>query len=600
MPETMNPAQRDDADDAALLDVLEELPRPAAETRIGVYDQIVRRHQDAIVRLVARDMGDDLAATQDVVQETFTDAFVYLERHTTLPPPRLLGPWLRGVARNRMKAYWRKHRERPMADENAVGELSDQERARDTAIRDNPERTADARRLIAEVEAALSEDDRQLFRLRFTEGLRPAEIAERLGTNPSTTGNRCSELTGKVGRYCGLLLLVRGDRTNCPDLRAILETHEEEHGPKFTAELAKTVQRHLDTCPTCGDCAVCRTEKRVLLSQAAPVVFPLLLALALRREIAHRIREVCYSGPAPGGPSSTASPQSAPATQQRPARSGRGSRRRRLAVSALTAGALIAGVAPVRAVWPDESQTAEPENVRVAADIRDAMLAQGRLSAAFEARWPGDTDFFVGGARLDMRSRTEANAATHVLYDYGEGHGWWPPEIVLIGNRAVVTPDKEMTATEGGQRTVSDAITAASGATTGSANLSVKNALEARWLAEPADLYALLNDATGFSTKQSGTTRTLTGSTPLRALASDTTVGRLYRPYAAKKPGGLVRFTLTVNARGLPVKLVLQVPATPTVSKELYDPFTVTYSGWAEGKPITAPSGPTPSPQWSA
>ena len=600
MPETMSPAEREDADDEALLDVLEELPRPTAETRIRVYDQIVRRHQDAIVRLVARDMGDDLAATQDVVQETFTDALVYLERHTTLPPPRLLGPWLRGVARNRMKAYWRKHRERPAADENTVGELSDQELARDVAIHDDPGRTADARRLIAEVEAALNEDDQQLFRLRFTEGLRPADIAERLGTNPSTTGNRCSELTRKVGRYCGLLLLVRGDRTNCPDLRAILETHEEEHGPKFTAELAKAVQRHLDTCPTCGDCAVCRTEQRVLLSHAAPVVFPLLLALALRREIAHRIREVCYSGPAPGGPSTTALPQSAHATQQRPAKAGRGSRRRRLGVSVLVAGALIAGVATVRAVWPDEPQTAEPENVRVAADIRDAMLAQGRLSATFQARWGGDTDFFVGDARLDMRSRTAVNAATHVLYDYGEGHPWYPPEIVLIGNRAVVTPAKEMATTEGGQRTVSDATTAASGATTGSENLPVKNALEARWLAEPADLHALLNNATLFNTKQSGTTRTLTGSTPLRTLASDTAVGRFYRPYAAQKPNGLVRFTLTVDTRDLPKKLVLKVPATPTVSKELYDPFTVTYRGWATGRPITAPSGPTPSPQWSA
>lgn len=600
MPETMSPAEKGDADDEALLDALEAIPRPSAETRRRVYDQITRRHQDAIIRLIARDMGDDLAGTHDVVQETFTDAFVYLERQTTLPPPRLLGPWLRGVARNRMKAYWRKHRERPAADENTVGELSDQELARDAAIRDDPGRTAEARRLIAEVEAALSEDDQQLFRLRFTEGLRPAEIAERLGTNPSTTGNRCSELTRNVGRYCGLLLLVRGDRTNCPELRAILETHEEEHGQKFTAELAKAVQRHLDTCPTCGDCAVCRTEKRVLLSQAAPVVFPLLLALALRREIAHRIREVCYSGSASGGPPSTALPQSAPATQQRPARVGRGSRRRRLGVSVLVAGALIAGVATVRAVWPAKPQAAEPENVRVAADIRDAMLAQGRFGAAFEARWSGDTDFFVGDARLDMRSRTAVNAATHVLYDYGEGHGWYPPEIVLIGNRAVVTPDKEMTATQGGQRTVSDATTAASGATTGSENLPVKNALEARWLAEPADLYALLKDATVFSTKRAGTTRTLTGSTPLRTLASDTAVGRFYGPYAAKKPSGLVRFTLTVDAHELPKKLVMKVPATPTVTKELYDPFTVTYSGWAEGQPITAPSGPTPSPQWSA
>ncbi|ALV30780.1 hypothetical protein [Streptomyces sp. CdTB01] len=60
MPETMSPAGREDAGDEALLDALETLPRPAPETRIRVYDQITRRHQDAIVRLVARDMGDAL------------------------------------------------------------------------------------------------------------------------------------------------------------------------------------------------------------------------------------------------------------------------------------------------------------------------------------------------------------------------------------------------------------------------------------------------------------------------------------------------------------------------------------------------------------
>jgi hypothetical protein len=202
------------------------------------------------------------------------------------------------------------------------------------------------------------------------------------------------------------------------------------------------------------------------------VVFPLLLALALRREITHRIREVCYRGTPPSGPPAASMPQSAPGTQRAPVRARRWTRRRQLAVSALAAGALIAGVITVRAMSPDKQRAAEPENVQVAADIRDAMLKQGRLGTSYEARWAGDPNFFVGRARLDMRGGTTVNAATHVLYDYGEGHPCYPPQIVLIGNRAVVTPAKEMTATEGGQRTVSDA-TAASG------DLPVRNALEA-------------------------------------------------------------------------------------------------------------------------
>lgn len=288
--------------DATLLAALEVDPRPSASARNEIYEQITRRHGNAIVRLVTSSMDGDLAGTDDVVQETFADAFSYLEREGTLPPPGLLGPWLRGVARNRVKAYWRKHRERPAADEAGVAELNDRALSRELEVRDDPDRTNEARRLIAAVQDALSESEQQLFRLRFTQGLPPAEIAEHLGKNSKTVSNRCTDLTKKVGSYFGLLLLVRGDRTNCPELRALLETHERDHGTAFTAELALLVQQHVDTCPTCGDCAVCRTEQRHLLRMAAPVVFPILLSLALRRAISDRIREICHTDEPPSEP----------------------------------------------------------------------------------------------------------------------------------------------------------------------------------------------------------------------------------------------------------------------------------------------------------
>ncbi|MFI9101119.1 sigma-70 family RNA polymerase sigma factor [Streptomyces fildesensis] len=315
MPEVMSrEASGTPEGDRALLAALEVHPRPDAATRNQVYEQIARWHQDAILRLAARDMSEDLAGTWDVVQETFVDAFVYLERNVTVPPPRLLGPWLRGIARNRVRAYWRKHRERPAADETNVAELNDTKMAQDLAVHDDPVKTAEARRLIAETEAALTKDEQQLFLLRFTKGLRPAEIATQLGENSKTVSNHCTALTKKVGRYCGLLVLTRSDRTNCPALDAILATYEQVHGFTFTAELATLVQRHVDICPDCGNCAVCRTEQRALLRLAAPVVFPLLLTLALRRTITHSIQEICHTGPPSGlspGPTPGLTPQQA-------------------------------------------------------------------------------------------------------------------------------------------------------------------------------------------------------------------------------------------------------------------------------------------------
>ncbi|WP_156721850.1 RNA polymerase sigma factor [Streptomyces apocyni] len=296
MSEAMRQQPDRDPIDDALLDELEAEPRPDAQARGRVYEEIARRHQDPIVRRVAPAMGYDLTATEDVVQETFYDAFRYLEQHVTIPAPRLLGPWLHGVARNRRYANWRKHRELLAADESAVAELSDGALARQREVRDDPAATDEAARLIEEVRTALSEEERRLFQLRFTKGIRPGRIAVKLGRNPSTVSDHCTHLTKKVGRYVGLLLLVRGDRTKCPELRTLLEEYEDRNGARFTAELAKLVQRHLDTCPTCGDCEVWRVEQREQLRMHAPVVFPLLLGLGLRRAIEHRIQEVCHSG----------------------------------------------------------------------------------------------------------------------------------------------------------------------------------------------------------------------------------------------------------------------------------------------------------------
>ncbi|MFD4635636.1 hypothetical protein ACFVYR_38085, partial [Streptomyces sp. NPDC058284] len=146
----------------------------------------------------------------------------------------------------------------------------------------------------------------------------------------------------------------------------------------------------------------------------------------------------------------------------------------------------------------------------------------------------GAPDSFHGQARLDLVDAGTAKAATHVAYDGGEGHPWYPPEVVLIGNRAAITPHEAVagpgSGPDGEYRTEPDATAAAED------DADVHAALETRWLAQPAHIEALLDGATGVRAEQDGGTRTLTGSTPLRALAADPAVGALYLPYATDRP----------------------------------------------------------------
>ncbi|GHE39516.1 hypothetical protein GCM10018785_06420 [Streptomyces longispororuber] len=284
---------------------------------------------------------------------------------------------------------------------------------------------------------------------------------------------------------------------------------------------------------------------------------------------------------------------------------GRTWRPRHRAVAAAVAVGLLGGAAGglgAHLLWPGdpgpgpggrERPSATATAGPVAAPIRAAMLDRRRVGVDVVARTGGDPGSFTGQARLDLRGATTARAATHVLYDMGEGHAWHPPEVVLIGNRAVITPAGEMTGPAygpaGSYRTEPDATAAAADDT------AVRNALETRWLAQPAHLVALLDGATALRTDRARGPRTLTGTTPLRALAAAPAVGPLYRPYAAEgRPGAAVRFTLVVAAGELPRSLRTEVP-----SGSGDDVFRVEYRDWARGGPITARPGPTPAPQWT-
>src|SRR5262249_60528847 len=67
-----------------------------------LYDRYAR-----LVRAVAFDAGRDLAAVQDIVQESFLRSFRQL---STLRARDRFGPWVVGIARQVVREYRRQHR----------------------------------------------------------------------------------------------------------------------------------------------------------------------------------------------------------------------------------------------------------------------------------------------------------------------------------------------------------------------------------------------------------------------------------------------------------------------------------------------------------
>jgi RNA polymerase sigma factor (sigma-70 family) len=323
-----------------LLRRLEEQPRPPREARMEVYEEIARRYRPGVLKLLAWLLRDADAA-QDVGQDVFLDVFRFLEERVTIRDPDGLGQWLNTFARNRAKKYWSQMQgpeRQATRDEMARASWG---REPGVLPGDDPIRLAEVRRLLAEVRATLPEDERQVARLRYEEHLTAAQIAPRLDrARPAkTVSNICTKLDATLPQRFHVLLLIRGDRTSCIELRTLLERHERLHGKTFTAELATKVIVHYSTCTTCSkttkapqcrhgleavrcrlclvcphgsNCRVCPEEMKKLIRDAAPALIPVVFAAAFHERVSQAIATA--TAPTPAGTGSGPPASGLPAT----------------------------------------------------------------------------------------------------------------------------------------------------------------------------------------------------------------------------------------------------------------------------------------------
>lgn len=179
--------------DPGLVDICGLMGGYMAESPHDVFDQIYRRHHDAVRRYLGRRLA--AAEVDDATAEVFVVAW---RRLGELPARDRVLPWLYGVARMVMANELRRARR---AERLAlrVGGL-----AEDT-VEDDPAALVD-RLVLAEAFDRLTERDQEILRLVAWEQLTAAEVAVVLGCARTTAAMRISRAGRRLFRALDLLV----------------------------------------------------------------------------------------------------------------------------------------------------------------------------------------------------------------------------------------------------------------------------------------------------------------------------------------------------------------------------------------------------------
>jgi|RhiMethySRZTD1v2_1073278.scaffolds.fasta_scaffold1275374_2 RNA polymerase sigma factor (sigma-70 family) len=151
-------------------------------------DELVRVFRSRVlvmmrIRTQEPDAADDLC--QDVLI-----AVLRALRQGQLRDTERLGAFVHGIARNMANNYLRTRRRQVVVDE-----LSESIQA---AGWNDPVESAERRQLVIRALSSVSQEDRRILTLTLVEGLKPGEIAQRLGLNDEVVRTRKSRALRKV------------------------------------------------------------------------------------------------------------------------------------------------------------------------------------------------------------------------------------------------------------------------------------------------------------------------------------------------------------------------------------------------------------------
>jgi RNA polymerase sigma-70 factor (ECF subfamily) len=171
------PGRLEDLDDAALI-------KRAQQRDPAAFWLIIKRHNQRLYR-IARALIDDESEAEDVVQETYVNAFTHL---SDFRAEARLSTWLTRIAVN--EALRRRRQRRPMVDLKTIEDIP----APFSAGRPHdPEAAialAEIRRLLEQAVSSLPEHYRIVFVMRDVEEMSIEETANLLDLQPQTVSTR--------------------------------------------------------------------------------------------------------------------------------------------------------------------------------------------------------------------------------------------------------------------------------------------------------------------------------------------------------------------------------------------------------------------------
>lgn len=164
------------------------------------FHELVDQHYDRLFR-AARFMCSDLAAAEDLVQETFLAAAESLKKFEGRSSTYT---WLYGILLNKFRR-WLRRKERKVVSLQSVSTGRDDQHADEVFETDypGPGEWAERREVAAEVRRAvqgLEADHRSVITLRYVEGMSYGEIAEALDCPIGTVKSRIHYALQKIGR----------------------------------------------------------------------------------------------------------------------------------------------------------------------------------------------------------------------------------------------------------------------------------------------------------------------------------------------------------------------------------------------------------------
>lgn len=145
---------------------------------LDAFSELVKRYQGNVraclaVRLYSKHEAEDLA------QEAFIVAFRKLNEFDA---EKAFGPWIRSIAFNLLRNYWRKHKAVPMGGAAELETLIDEEIGLQYSEKNESDTLVNLKRCIQK----LDEPMRNLLNLRYHDGLSVGALTKKMKVQHST------------------------------------------------------------------------------------------------------------------------------------------------------------------------------------------------------------------------------------------------------------------------------------------------------------------------------------------------------------------------------------------------------------------------------